>query len=84
MKMSEAELSYLNWMRALTTNSKGEICFVGLNRKESEEFYVLSHQQDVRREHVDRYLELHAKHEKARLSVVAGEVELRNNQGPVH
>ena len=78
---SDDERAYLTEMRGITTDSSGREILVGLTLDETA-FYIeyarasilgLSRDQ----EQSDRYLELHEKHERARLAILAAENQLR-------
>jgi hypothetical protein len=81
MKIADVELEYLNEMRMLSTDEHGRTIFVGLTLAESEEYYALVSQGHEGRHSDDseRYIELHDKHELARLQVIHAEAELRGN-----
>ena len=81
----DGEKSYLREMRALTTDSQGRDVLVGLSFEETE-IYV-NHSRallrgDRDRESRDLYLQLHEKHERARLEVIGTEHYLRNENPP--
>lgn len=86
---TDADRTYLTEMRSITTNSQGQEILVGLTPQETE-FYMEyakrrmdgTHRPDDRDR--DRYLELHDKHECARLSVLAAESQLRNDNPQRH
>lgn len=69
--------------RHLTTDAEGREIFVGLTFAETEEFLRLSNldpedptlSPEERAANTDRYLELHDRHEAARMRVVAAEGE---------
>lgn len=83
MDFSPAERAYLEDMRMLSTNSEGREVFIGLTAEESAEFYKFTRIEAIERsktsEERDRYLELHEKHEAARMQIVAAEIEARHN-----
>jgi hypothetical protein len=83
MNFTEAERFYLEDMRALSTDGEGREVFIGLSAEESAEFYEFTRIEAIERsktsEERDRYLELHEKHEKARLQIVAAEIEARHD-----
>lgn len=89
LNISEAEREYMKEMRMLTTDSRGNELLVGLTLEESR-FYLkfadarLSSVGMDSDEDRERYLALHEKHEKARLSVIAAEAEARLNSSPRH
>jgi len=84
---SDDERASLTEMRAITTDSKGQELLVGLTEEETA-FYMehsrrfLSGNRD--RKDKARYLELHEKHERVRLSVLGAEVYVRNKNPPRH
>lgn len=85
--LDESERAFLVEMRALTTDSNGQEVFVGLTAGETS--YYLSYTKraligGTDSSETDRYLELHTKHEAARLSVIFSEVELRTNNNSSH
>lgn len=86
---TDADRVYLNEMRALTTNSEGEEVLVGLTPQETKFFMEFSNKrlsgsQRSSDEDRDRYLNLNEKHEKERLSILAAENQLRNDNPQRH
>ncbi|QRM32758.1 hypothetical protein [Microvirga sp. VF16] len=82
MDFSPAERAYLDDMRMLSTDSEGREVFIGLTAEESAEFYAFTRPENLESkssEERDRYLELHEKHEKARLQIVVAEIEARHD-----
>ena len=86
---TDADRIYLNEMRAITTNTKGEEVLVGLTLQQTE-FYmefsnrILTSNQRISDEDRNRYLDLNEKHEKERLSILAAEIQLRNDHPQRH
>ena len=83
MNFTEGELAYLTEIRSLSVDAHGNVIFVGLSAEESLEYkrYV----DDFKNRHNwqdmgETYLQLHEKHETARISVVIAESELRRDQ----
>ena len=80
---TDDERASLGRMRGITRDLHGRAVLVGLTFEETD-FYItyrrkfLTPQRDRDRENQRRYLELHRKHEIARLEVTAGEIRLRN------
>lgn len=80
---TEDERAFLSRMRGITQDPQGRAVLVGLTFEETG-FYItyrrkfLTPERDRDREHQSRYLELHRKHEIARLEIAAGEVNPRN------
>ena len=81
--LTEDERASLGRMRGITQDPQGRAVLVGLTFEETD-FYItyrrkfLTPERDRDRENQRRYLELHRRHEIARLEVVAGEIRLRN------
>jgi hypothetical protein len=84
---TDADRAYLNEMHAITTDSKGNEVLIGLSLEETE-FYLsyANSRMDGTEQRADqkRYLELHEKHERARLAVLGAENELRNDKPSLH
>jgi hypothetical protein len=80
---TDDERASLGWMRGISQDSQGRAVLVGLTLEETN-FYItyrrkfFTPERDRDREHQKRYLELHRKHEIARLEVVGTEIDLRN------
>lgn len=78
---------FLTEMRAITTNAKGQEILVGLTFEETE-FYMgivnRASREGLSDEDSDRYLELRNKHEMSRLSVLAAENQLLNDNPQRH
>lgn len=83
---TDADRTYLTEMRSITTNSQGEEVLVGLTPQETKFYMEYAKRMDGghRPDDRDRYLELHDKHEHARLSVLAAEIQLRNDNPQRH
>lgn len=87
MNLSNERRACLAEMRALTVDKDGTERLVGLTREESE-FYLNYGEKRIAGRGRDstersRYLALHSKHEQARLSVIAAEIQLRTDQPPL-
>lgn len=78
LRLTESDKLFLLEIRALSTDSQGNEVFVGLTSNESERYHFLCNPlkslEDSERE---EYLELHEKHELARLLVLDAENTLR-------
>jgi hypothetical protein len=80
---TDDERASLGWMRGITQDPQGRAVLVGLTFEETD-FYItyrrkfFTPQRDRGHEHQRRYLELHRKHEIARLEMVSTEIHLRN------
>lgn len=76
-------LPYLTEMRAVTTDENGEQVLVGLSASETAEYFAYSEGRlngtitGGDHELGARYLELHDKHEPARIQVICAEAERR-------
>jgi hypothetical protein len=73
-------------MSAISTDPKGHEVLVGLTLDETAEF--MAHRRAFERGERDggnreRHLELHDKHERARLEVLGTEIFLRNEKPPI-
>jgi hypothetical protein len=84
---SDDDRAYLDEMRAISTDAQDREVLVGLTSEETD--FYLSYTRDLSGDShtnadTDRYLELHDKHEAARLEVLAGENQLRNDNPPLH
>lgn len=81
------ERANLTEMRAITTDASGKEVLVGLTLEETA-FYMDHTRQRSAGKHDhrndDRYLELHDKHDGARLSVIGAEIFLRNENPTFH
>lgn len=87
MKFTDGELAHLTEIRSLSTDAYGNVIFVGLTADESSEYkrYVDDFENRHKWEGAgERYLQLHDKHEVARISVVVAESELRREQPQRH
>ncbi len=84
---SDDERAYLFEMRRLTKDSQGMEVFVGLTRDETVFYVAYSKKSLLRQEdpqEISRYLELQQKHERARLSVIDAEAEIRSSNPRRH
>lgn len=86
-KFTDDERCYLNEMRAITTDTTGNEVLVGLNLEETKWYMkysrdFLSGNQSSKNKNY--YLELHEKHEKARLEILGAEIYIRNESPLVH
>jgi hypothetical protein len=85
---TDDERASLGWMRGIAQDPQGRAVLVGLTFEETD-FYItyrrkyLTPGRDRDREHQRRYLELHRKHEIARLEVLGREIHLRN-ESPIY
>ena len=85
---TDDERASLGWMRGIAQDPQGRAVLVGLTLEETD-FYItyrrkyLTPGRDRDREHQRRYLELHRKHEIARLEVLGREIHLRN-ESPIY
>lgn len=84
---ADDERAYLNAMRALSFDAEGREIFVGLSYEETPTY--LQHTRSFLTGSRDRagskeYLELHAKHEAARLAVIGAENQLRVDKPSRH
>ena len=85
---TDDERASLGWMRGIAQDLQGRAVLVGLTFEETD-FYIthrrkyLTPGRDRDREHQRRYLELHRKHEIARLEVLGREIHLRN-ESPIY
>lgn len=87
MNFGDGERAYLHEMRMISTDNAGNEVFVGLTVAESAEYYTftrLNQRPDRGDEGRDRYLELHEKHERTRLAILAAEVSARHDTSPRH
>ena len=78
---TDADRTYLAEMRALSRDSAGREILVGLTFEETEFYmeYTNKRMQGHKdRPNSKRYLELHEKHELARLEVLGTEIFVRN------
>lgn len=84
---TDSERAHLREMRALATDALGREVLVGLTFEETA-FYVTYGRDRIkgisRPDDGEKYLELHDKHERARLSVLGAENELRNDKPTRH
>ena len=85
--LTDSERAHLREMRALSTDLQGREVLVGLSFEETV-FYVAYGRDRVkgisRPDDGEKYIELHDKHERARLSVLGAENELRIYKPPRH
>ncbi len=87
--LSETSRAYLLEIRALSTDSNGNEILVGLSVDETD-FYLkfselsTTNDLDISDEDRSRYLELSEKHEATRLSIIDGEIELREDKPSRH
>lgn len=84
---TDADRAFLTEIRAITTNSEGLEVLVGLTFEETEFYMKFTNQgssESFSNEDTERYLELHEKHESARLGVLAGENQLRIDKPQLH
>jgi len=76
---TDAERAYLAEMRALGRDSRGAEILVGLTAEETE--WYMTYSRSLRAEQAPSatqlYLELHDKHEAARLAIILAENERR-------
>jgi hypothetical protein len=85
---TDDERASLGWMRGITQDPQGRAVLVGLTFEETD-FYItyrrkfLTPERHRDREHQRRYLELHRKHEIARLEALGREIHLRN-ESPIY
>jgi len=81
------ERTYLTESRAITTDASGNEILVGLTSEETA-FYMGYARQRINGEHDHhsgkRYLELHNKHDMARIAVLGAEIQFRNENPTVH
>ena len=81
--LTDHERASLGWRRAITQDAQGREVLIGLTFEETG-FYVtyrrkfLTPERDRDRENQRRYLELHRKHEIARLEMVGADFHLHN------
>ena len=78
---------HLSEMRAISTDSQANEVLVGLTLEETALY--MAHSRAFLTDERDRtnrkkYLELHDKHEKARLEVLGAEIYVRNERPPLH
>lgn len=81
-RFSDSEKVYLAELRAISTDEGGNEILVGLTLEETTWYMEYSRRSltadsDHSSESADRYLQLHDKHELARLGVVGAEHQLR-------
>ena len=85
LDLSDSEREQLTEMRALSYDSDGREVFIGLTQEETIRY--LQHRRKFRTGQRDRearaeYLQLHDKHERARLQVLGMEHTLRSDNRP--
>lgn len=81
-RFSDSERVYLTEMRAISTDGDGNEVLVGLSLEETAWYMehsrrFLTSERDRNSENRARYLQLHDKHEIARLGIVGAEHQLR-------
>lgn len=87
MEFTDGERVFLNEMRMLSTDNKGNEIFVGLTLEESQEYYKYTRTGFCHRanmDSLDHEIELGDKHELARHTVLAAEIDARENNSPRH
>lgn len=75
MDLTDAEREFLDGMRAITLDEGGHEIFVGLTAEDSLVYLALSRRDQKGRlagAELDRFRELHGRHEAARGALVAG------------
>ncbi len=80
IEFGDDERAHLIEMRMLTTASDGQEVFVGLTQEETAFYVTYSRHRLLGKDcpqDADRYLELNQKHERARLSIIDAEAQLR-------
>jgi hypothetical protein len=84
---TEDERAYLTEMRKITTDARGNEVLVGLTLEETD-FYINHTRQRITGEDNQRnggkYLDLHEKHERARLEILGAEIYLRDENPTLH
>ncbi len=86
-EFTDSEKVYLREMRAFSTDAQGREVLVGLTREETILYVTYGRDRMAgmsRHDDGEKYLEFHDKHERARLSVLGAENELRNDNPPRH
>jgi hypothetical protein len=96
MPVNEAHRPYLEFMRMLNRDDGGREVLVGLTYEETEWYfahlednlgtnrlYTLKTVAEMNSDN-DRYLELHDRHEQARMQIVMAEIEAREAAGAKH
>lgn len=85
----EKESEYTDFLRSYTTDAHGNRLLVGLSPQETAELKELRRKslryrllRSGRYSHEDkkRFVELHEKHEAARLQIIGAEIELENTK----
>jgi hypothetical protein len=96
MPVNEAHRPYLEFMRMLGRDGGGREVLVGLTYEETEWYFTYLEEElgaNHRRTRKtiaemnsdrDRYLELHDRHEQARMQIVMAEIEAREAAGAKH
>jgi hypothetical protein len=88
LNITDSERAFLEEMRALARDGKGNEVLIGLTAEESQFYFDYVNERLVanmrRREDGDRYLKLHDKHEGARLAVIFAEAEARGDASSRH
>jgi hypothetical protein len=78
LQLSDAERAHLDENRGLTTDLSGNEILRGLTSEESSELLTLRRERLRNSKSRDRRIELHEKHELARISAVVAEVDARS------
>lgn len=80
---TDGERAYFTEMRTVSTDDEGREILVGLTFEETVFYMEYSRRfltgRDRDPDHRDRYLQLHDKHERARLAVLGAEIQARND-----
>ncbi|WP_062204242.1 hypothetical protein [Aureimonas sp. AU12] len=79
MDLTDGEREFLEGMRAITIDAGGHEIFVGLTAEESPIYLALSRRDqkgELTGTELDRFRELHARHETARGAIVDGKAPL--------
>jgi hypothetical protein len=82
---TDSERALFTEWRAITLDAHGNEVLVGLTDDETKWYLdhkrpFLTPQRDHSHESKKKYLQLHEKHELARLAVIGGEIQLRNEK----
>lgn len=82
--LSDAERSYLEWNRGLTTDTAGNETLCGLTVDEAIDYLnLLKRDRPGKSADRNRFLVLHDKYEFARRSIILAEIDARQ-AGPKH